>query len=150
MFCINSICLYFYLKHSDQDEYREPCLLKVGKFLPLLSVEHFLLSFGRLAQHFLLLWHLSQNMECCFLHHTNFVLFLLVPSTNTSTSQVNMMKAQTCLFSKSILFPSTTKGKLSGSPGLACIRNSSLQLSNVRNELLLVTSNTNTQQSAPL
>lgn len=55
----------------------------------------------------------------------------------------------TCLFSKSILLPSTTKGKFSGSRGLAWIRNSSLQLSSVLKVLGAVTSNTSTQQSAP-
>ena len=35
----------------------------------------------------------------------------------------------TVLFSKSTLFPRTTKGKLSGSLGEAWMRNSSLQLS---------------------
>lgn len=55
----------------------------------------------------------------------------------------------TCLFSKSILLPSTTKGKFSGSRGLAWIKNSSLQLSRVLKVLGAVTSNTRTQQSAP-
>lgn len=55
----------------------------------------------------------------------------------------------TCLFSRSILLPSTTKGKFSGSRGLAWIRNSSLQLSSVLKVLGAVTSNTRTQQSAP-
>ena len=58
--------------------------------------------------------------------------------------------ALTCLFSKSILLPRTTNGKFSGSLGLAWIRNSSRQLSSVLNELAFVTSNTSTQQSAPL
>lgn len=43
-----------------------------------------------------------------------------------------------------------TNGKFSGSDGLACIRNSSLQLSRVSKLLLFVTSKHNTQQSAPL
>lgn len=42
-----------------------------------------------------------------------------------------------------------TKGKLSGSRGEAWIRNSSLQLSSASKLLELLTSNTNTQQSAP-
>ncbi|TNN40235.1 hypothetical protein EYF80_049609 [Liparis tanakae] len=49
----------------------------------------------------------------------------------------------------SILLPSTTKGKFSGSRGLAWIKNSSLQLSSVLKVLGAVTSNTRTQQSAP-
>lgn len=63
---------------------------------------------------------------------------------------VTFMLVLTCLFSRSILFPNTTKGKFSGSRGLAWIRNSSLQLSRVLNVLGAVTSNTRTQQSAPL
>ena len=59
------------------------------------------------------------------------------------------MAELTCLFSRSILLPSTTKGKFSGSLGLAWIRNSSLQLSKVLKVLGAVTSNTSTQQSAP-
>lgn len=101
--CINSICPYFYLKHSDQVWYQELCLLMVGISLLLLSVKHFLLSFEMPARHFLLLWHLSQNKVCCFLHHTNFVLFLQVPSntnqlwqrknlyTNLSIFQINFI-----------------------------------------------------------
>jgi hypothetical protein len=42
-----------------------------------------------------------------------------------------------------------TNGKLSGSMGLACTRNSSLQLSSVSKLLELFTSYTSTQQSAP-
>jgi hypothetical protein len=42
-----------------------------------------------------------------------------------------------------------TNGKLSGSIGLACTRNSSLQLSNVSKLFELLTSYTSTQQSAP-
>lgn len=51
--------------------------------------------------------------------------------------------------STSILFPNTTKGKFSGSWGLAWIRNSSRQLSRVSKDLALLTSYTRTQQSAP-
>lgn len=43
-----------------------------------------------------------------------------------------------------------TNGKVSGSIGLACIKNSSLQLSRVSKLLELFTSYTRTQQSAPL
>ena len=59
-------------------------------------------------------------------------------------------KKLTALFSRSTLLPRTTKGKLSGSRGLAWMRNSSRQESNVLNELGEVTSKTKTQQSAPL
>ena len=47
------------------------------------------------------------------------------------------------------LLPSTTKGKLSGSLGLAWIKNSSLQLSRDLKVLGAVTSYVRTQQSAP-
>ena len=60
-----------------------------------------------------------------------------------------LVKILTALFSKSTLFPITTNGKFSGSLGLACMRNSSLQLSNVLNVFGMVTSKTKTQQSAP-
>lgn len=51
--------------------------------------------------------------------------------------------------SMSILLPSTTNGKLSGSLGLDCTRNSSRQLSSASKDLALLTSKTKTQQSAP-
>lgn len=54
------------------------------------------------------------------------------------------------MVSKSTLFPSTTKGKLSGSRGEAWIKNSSLQESKDLKLLGAETSNTSTQQSAPL
>ena len=80
--------------------------------------------------------HYAMNTHT-HVHHTH---------THTHTHQYK----HTCLFSKSILLPRTTKGKCSGSLGLAWIRNSSLQLSNVLNEFAFVTSYTSTQQSAPL
>ena len=61
-----------------------------------------------------------------------------------------LMSVLTILLSRSILLPSTTNGKCSGSLGLACIKNSSRQLSSDLKELGEVTSNTSTQQSAPL
>jgi len=85
--CINSICPYFYLKHLDQDEYQELYHLRVGKSLLLPFEGHFLLLFETLAQHFLLPWHLSQSMECCFLHHTNFVLAVQVPNKKIHTTE---------------------------------------------------------------
>ena len=65
------------------------------------------------------------------------------------TTAHNTKTVLTALFSKSILLPMTTKGKFSGSRGLAWIRNSSLQLSRERKVFGMVTSNTRTQQSAP-
>ena len=53
------------------------------------------------------------------------------------------------LSSRSILLPSTTKGKLSGSRGDAWTRNSSCQLFSESKLLVLLTSYTSTQQSAP-
>ena len=51
--------------------------------------------------------------------------------------------------STSVLFPSTTKGKLSGSFGDAWMRNSSRQFSRFSNVFAVLTSWTRTQQSAP-
>ena len=78
------------------------------------------------------------------------MLTCIMPVHTTTHMYPNGGSTCTCLFSKSILLPRTTKGKFSGSLGLAWIRNSSLQLSNVLNEFAFVTSYTSTQQSAPL
>ena len=52
-------------------------------------------------------------------------------------------------FALSDLFPTTTNGKLSGSLGVPCIRNSSFQDSNDSKLFGEVISKTKTQQSAP-
>ena len=113
---------------------------------------------------------LSYSLECLF--HVDslfsrrlkirYIAFRLTPSHRTLLCYLKnrhheqcchnwKMGKQTCrLFSStSILLPSTTKGKFSGSCGLAWIRNSSRQLSNVSKDFALLTSYTRTQQSAP-
>jgi len=58
-------------------------------------------------------------------------------------------KKLTVRFSRSTLLPRTTNGKLSGSDGDACIKNSSRHPSKDLKDPGDVTSNTKTQQSAP-
>lgn len=131
--------------------------------------EHCARSSGRPAQRWWPPWHWFQNMGCCSYSDTKPVLVWLLPEMQRPQSIFNWRKNLcgiqtetqgngkeekqpdqfTCLFSKSILLPSTTNGKFSGSRGLAWIKNSSLQLSRVLKVLGAVTSNTNTQQSAP-
>ena len=61
-----------------------------------------------------------------------------------------MTRPLTSLSLRSVLFPSTMKGKLAGSSGSAWIRNSFLQPSRAEKLALDVTSNTSMQQLAPL
>lgn len=92
-----------------------------------------------------LLWHQAWALLVVTCEDEEQIIHLSL----TVVEDVGVWPMLTCLFSKSILLPSTTKGKFSGSRGLAWIRNSSLQLSSVLKVLGAVTSNTRTQQSAP-
>lgn len=67
---------------------------------------------------------------------------MVVPVFEYSAQWYDYRVSYTCrLFSStSILFPRTTKGKFSGSWGLAWMRNSSLQLSSVSKLFELLTS----------
>lgn len=93
-----------------------------------------------------LLWHQAWALLVVTCEDEEQIIHL---SHCTVVEDIIIWPMLTCLFSKSILLPSTTKGKFSGSRGLAWIRNSSLQLSSVLKVLGAVTSNTRTQQSAP-
>jgi len=92
---------------------------------------------------------------------------LVLPASRVGTWSGGTCRARSCMH-LSILLPSTTKGKLSGSRGPACqtfgskhrakrqrrrrrtcIKNSSRQLLRLSKVLSTLTSNTSTQQSAP-
>lgn len=138
---------------------------------PLPVWERCVQSSGRPAPRWSPPWRWFQSRGCCSCSDTRPARAWLLPDVHKRSFKEVLEARQTnklpwcglqfkrsaslhrnrlaCLFSKSILLPSTTKGKFSGSRGLAWIKNSSLQLSRVLKVLGAVTSKTRTQQSAP-
>lgn len=110
-------------------------------------------SFGTPDLHWCLPWLTFRNREYRSWLGTTAGHVSWTPTTRWKVSILNWKfrppMTLTALFSKSILLPSTTNGKWSGSRGLAWIRNSSRQESRFLNVLGAVVSYTSTQQSAP-